>query len=118
MTTNDKYSDFSALVALEETSNHDLIYAAAKLKPGTLVELLPAGTNVRGDLRYRVKYSGMTLGFVVIGGLTATLSAFQRGRFENTASLNAEISSLHLRRFLPPKKVDIRLYLAEMRKVS
>lgn len=105
------YQDISAIVALEEAHNHDIIYATELIQSGVPVQLYPGGTNVKGELRYRVGLDKLTLGFVVCSGLAGSI-------FENCADIDAEVAHVNHRRFLPPSEIDIRLRRSQLKKVS
>ena len=105
------YQGMSAIVALEEVNNHDLIYASGLIEKGTVVQLCAEGTNVKGELRYRITYGRLTLGFIVCTGMAGSI-------FENCGDIDAEVASVNHRRFLPPNEIDIRLRRRALRKVS
>jgi len=110
-TEDHSYQGLSAIVALEEVNNHDLIYAAGLIEKGASVKLYPDGTNVKGELRYGVKFGSLTLGYIVCTGIAGSI-------FENCVDIEAEVASVNHRRFLPPNEIDIRLRRSTLRKVS
>lgn len=101
----------NTIVAVDELTDHDLIYIYHHLHVGSIVQLTASGTNVKGNLRYRVMYKNFVLGYV-------TLSDTVRSIYENCSSIESEIVSLSKQKFLPINGIDISLQATKMRMVS
>tara|TARA_Y100000385_G_C12987055_1_gene591118 strand:+ start:87 stop:443 length:357 start_codon:yes stop_codon:yes gene_type:complete len=102
---------FNAIVSVDELSDHDMIYIYHHLKVGSIVRLTIAGTNVKGDLRYRVAYKNFVLGFVTLSGSVSAI-------YENSKTIESEIVGLQKQKFLPINGIDISLQATKMRMVS
>lgn len=101
----------NTIVSVSELADHDMIYIYHHLKVGSRVNLLASGTNVKGDLRYRVSYKGFVLGYITLGGAIQSL-------FEGVETLEGEISAIEKQKFLPIRGLDISLQATKMRMVS
>ncbi|MBI3136291.1 MAG: hypothetical protein HYZ14_16570 [Bacteroidetes bacterium] len=113
LTTFDLSDSFNlkSIAAVQELSNHDLIYIYHHLKPGCDVLLESEGTNIKGDIRYKVTFRHFTLGYVSLGG-------YFRGYYENNATLTARIVSIKQEKFLPARHIDIEVDLVKLKNVS
>ncbi len=101
----------NTIVAVEELMNHDMIYIYHHLNVGAIVSLTAAGTNVKGDLRYRVTYKNFMLGFVTIKGPVKAL-------FEGVDTLESTVVGMKKQKFLPIQGLDLSIQATKMRMVS
>ncbi len=99
------------IASVEELPNYDMIYIYHHLKVGSQLWLKEEGTNVKGDLRFKVFFKEFVLGFVTIGGTISKL-------FENSEMIVAEILNIEKQKFLPIRGLDITLQATKMRMVS
>jgi len=102
---------FNTIVSVDELSDHDMIYIYHHLQVGSVVNLTAAGTNVKGDLRYKVAFKNFILGFVTLGEAVRTI-------YENCQSIDSEIVGLKKQKFLPINGIDISLKATKMKMVS
>lgn len=100
-----------SIASIQELTNHDLIYIYHHLQNGSDVLLESAGTNIKGDIRYKVTYRTFTLGYVSLGG-------YFRGYYENHHTLSGRIVSIKREKFLPAKEIDIEVDLIKLKNVS
>jgi len=103
--------NLKSIASVQELSNHDLIYVHHQLKPGCDVLLESEGTNIKGDIRYKVSFKNFTLGYVSLGG-------YFRGYYENNSTLTARIVSIKKEKFLPARQIDIEVDLVKLKNVS
>lgn len=103
--------NLKSVASVQELSNHDLIYIYHHLKPGSDVLLESEGTNVKGDIRYRVSFRNFVLGYVSLGG-------YFRGYYENNKTLTGRIITITKEKFLPAKQIDIEVDLIKLKNVS
>jgi hypothetical protein len=101
----------SAILKVEELSNHDMIYIYHHLEPGKQLELKLKDSNLNGDPRYDVFYKEFHLGTVLVTGI-------MRSFYEGQNSLTAEIAGLSRDKYFPIKELDIRLGVNAMKKAS
>lgn len=101
----------NTVVSVDELADHDMIYIYHHLKLGSVVHLAPAGTNVKGDLRFQVSYKGFTLGFI-------TLSPMIQAVYEKNKIIQGQIVGIEKQKFLPIRGLDIALQATKMRMVS
>lgn len=102
---------FNTVLAVEELSNYDMIYIYHHLKTGSKVVLEREGTNVKGDLRYKVSYQNFVLGYVTITGVLKSIYA-------DSKFIESEIVGIEKQKFLPISGLDIVLQATKMRMVS
>lgn len=98
-------------VAVEELMDHDMIYVYHHLNQGSKVFLEQAGTNLKGDPRYKVKHGNFLLGFVTISGI-------MRSFYEGHQTGQAEIIAISKKKFMPIKSLDIQIGVQAMKKVG
>lgn len=103
--------NLKSVATVEELMNHDMIYIYHHLKPGIEVDLIADGSNVKGDIRYRVVYKNFKLGFVTLGG-------FFRSYYENNPVISATVSSLMKDRYMPLRQLDLEIDLVRLKNVS
>jgi len=101
----------NTVVSVDELADHDMIYIYHHLKVGSKVHLVAAGTNVKGDLRYRVSYKGFILGFVTLADPVKLI-------YKNSETIEGEIVAVEKQKFLPIRGLDISLQATKMRMVS
>lgn len=103
--------NLKSMATIQELSNHDLIYINHQLQAGCDILLESEGTNVRGDIRYRVMFRQFTLGYVSLGG-------YFRGYYENHPTLTGRIVTIQKEKFLPARQIDIEVDLIKLKNVS
>jgi hypothetical protein len=103
--------NLKSVASVQELSNHDLIYIYHHLQNGSEVLLVSEGTNIKGDIRYKVTFRTFTLGYVSLGG-------YFRGYYENKNVISARIVSIKKEKFLPAKEIDIEVDLINLKNVS
>jgi hypothetical protein len=103
--------NLKSVASIQELSNHDLIYIYHHLNPGSDLLLESEGTNIKGDIRYKVTYKNFTLGYVSLGG-------YFRGYYESNNTLSARIKSIKREKFLTAKEIDIEVDLIKLKNVS
>ena len=103
--------NLKSIASVQELGNHDLIYVNQQLQPGSDVLLESEGTNLRGDIRYRVSFKNFTLGYVSLGG-------YFRGYYENHSTLTGRIVTIRKEKFLPARHIDIEVDLVKLKNVS
>lgn len=103
--------NLKSVASVDELSNHDLIYIYHHLQIGSDVMLQSEGTNVKGDIRYKVVFRNFTLGYVSLGG-------YFRGYYESNSTLTARIKSIKKEKFLPAREIDIEVDLIKLKNVS
>lgn len=101
----------NTVVSVDELADHDMIYIYHHLKVGSKVHLVATGTNVKGDLRYRVSYKGFILGFVTLADPVKLI-------YKNAETIEGEIVAVEKQKFLPIRGLDISLQATKMRMVS
>ncbi|UKN00614.1 hypothetical protein K6119_12825 [Paracrocinitomix mangrovi] len=99
------------IIKVEELMNHDMIYIYHHIAVGSVLDLVPAGSNVIGDPRYEVKYGQFKLGYITLKGLVKSI-------FEKEECLQAEVASVGKQKFMPIKELDIQLGAKTIRKVG
>ena len=99
------------IVSVEGLTNHDMIYVYHHIQCGSIVDLKSAGTNVKGDPRYSVKYRNFLLGFV-------TLSGIMKSFFMDQNEMQAEIAIISKDKFMPINRLDIQIGVIAMKKVG
>jgi hypothetical protein len=102
---------FNTVVSVEELGQHDMIYIYHHLKVGASVTLSLDGTNVKGDLRFKVSFKNFVLGYVTI-----KRAYHQFYRVEDM--VESEIIALRKQKFLPISGLDICLRATKMKLVS
>lgn len=102
---------FQTILTVEQLNVNELIYVHHELKNGVQVLLTPAGSDLKGQLRFQVSYKAKDLGFVVMRGFLSDV-------YENAEEIYATIEGLQRRKFLPPSGIDLRLEALNLRKVS
>lgn len=102
---------FNTVVSVEELKAHDMIYIYHHIHVGGIVTLLRDGTNVRGDLRFKVSFKGFTLGYATIKGI------FQQF-YLSIDRIESEIIGLSKQKFLPISGLDICLRATNLPLVS
>lgn len=109
----DPAEDFNlkAISSVEELTNHDLIYIYHHLGVGSEVLLEASGTNIKGDIRYKVSYKGFVIGFTYLGG-------YFKSYYENNNSLVAKIIGLRKEKYLPIREMDLEVDLIRLKNVS
>lgn len=100
-----------SVAAVQELKHHDMIYIHHQLKVGSLLELIADGTNIMGDIRYKVTYRHFTLGYVTLGG-------YFKSYYEEHPMLTATLISMQKEKFLPIKALDIEIDLIRLKNVS
>lgn len=101
----------NTIVSVDELSDHDMIYIYHHLKVGDLVDLRAEGTNVKGDLRYRVSYKNFNLGYI-------TLTDPIKSIYKNATAITSEIVHMEKKKFLPVHAIDLSLQATKMKMVS
>ena len=101
----------NTIVSVEELSDHDMIYIYHHLKIGDSVDLNAEGTNVKGDLRYRVSYKNFNLGYITLGSPIKSI-------YKNTPTLTSEIVHMEKKKFLPVHAIDLSLQATKLKMVS
>jgi len=109
-TSTDQNLNLRSIVSIEELYNHDMIYVYHHLKIGDQVNLIECGTNIKGDIRFKVAYKNFTLGFVTIGGLF-------KDYFESSKTLFGTINAISKKKFMPISALDIELYQIQLKNV-
>ena len=106
-------NDFNlkSITTVTELENHDMIYVYHHLKIGQMVQLLADGTNLKGDIRYKVFYKNFTLGYVYLGG-------FFKHYYESNRELFATVNSIQKDRYMPVKELDIEVCIVRLQNVS
>ncbi|MCG8576972.1 MAG: hypothetical protein MI810_18980 [Flavobacteriales bacterium] len=102
---------FRTIASVEEISNHDMIYIYHHIKVGKKVKLSYAGTNVKGDLRWKVEYKNFMLGYITLGG-------FVKHFYEGQTEIHGEIVSLSQKKHLPIQELDIEIQPLKLKKVG
>ena len=100
-----------SVAAVQELKHHDMIYIYHQLATGSTVQLFADGTNIKGDIRYRVMYRHFTLGYVTLGG-------YFKSFYEEHPELKATIVSMQKEKFLPVKAIDIEVDIISLKNVS
>jgi len=100
-----------SVAAVQELKYHDLIYIYHQLSTGSAVHLFADGTNLKGDIRYKVMYRHFTLGYVTLGG-------YFKSFYEEHPELSATIVSLQKDKNLPIKELDIEVDIIRLKNVS
>lgn len=103
--------NLKSVASVQELMNHDLIYIYHHLKPGSDVLLESEGTNIKGDIRYKVTFRDFVIGYVSLGG-------YFRGYYENQTTLSARIKSMKKEKFLPTREIDIEVDIIKLKNVS
>lgn len=105
--------DFSlkTVASLQEMGNHDLIYIYHHLQVDSDVILIADGTNIKGDIRYKVLFKEYLLGYVTLGG-------YFRPYYEEHSFLSARIKSMKKEKFMPVQAMDIEVDLIKLKNVS
>jgi len=103
--------NLKSITAVQELGHHDLIYIYHHLKIGQIVQLSAVGTNLKGDIRYRVAYKNFTLGYVYLGG-------FFKSYYESNNELFGTINSIQKDRYMPVKELDIEVCIVRLKNVS
>jgi hypothetical protein len=101
----------NTIVSVDELADHDMIYIYHHLKLGSTVNLTASGTNVKGDLRYRVSYKEFTLGYVTLSGALQEV-------YKNAKSIESQIVGMEKQKFLPIRGIDLSIQATKMRMVS
>jgi len=101
----------NTIVSVDELADHDMIYIYHHLKKGSVVNLVAAGTNVKGDLRYRVSFKGFILGYVTLSGAIKEL-------YETVKTIESQIVGIEKKKFLPIRGIDLSIQATKMRMVS
>lgn len=106
-------SDFNlkSIATVNELAHHDMIYIYHHLKVGQMVQLSAEGTNLKGDIRYKVSYKNFTLGYVYLGG-------FFKSYYESNRELFATVNSIQKDRYMPVKELDIEVCIVRLKNVS
>lgn len=103
--------NIKSIATVRELSDHDMIYVYHHLKTGQIVQLLAEGTNLKGDIRYKVIFKNFTLGYVYLGG-------FFKNYYESNNELFATINSIQKDRYMPVKELDIEVCIVRLKNVS
>ena len=103
--------NLKSVAAVKELVDYDMIYIYHHLSIGTIVNLFAEGTNLKGDIRYKVMFKNFTIGFVTLGG-------YFREYYEASPVLTATIISMKKEKFLPLKELDIEVTIARLKNVS
>lgn len=101
----------NTIVSVDELTDHDMIYIYHHLSIGAVVHLTAAGTNVKGDLRYKVSFKEFTLGYVTLGGAL-------RQVYKNVKTIQSQIVGIEKQKFLPIRGIDLSIQATKMRMVS
>jgi len=106
-------NDFNlkSIANVNELAHHDMIYIYHHLKIGQTVQLITDGTNLKGDIRYKVLFKNFTLGYVYLGG-------FFKNYYEANSELFATINSFQKNRYMPVKELDIEVCIVRLKNVS
>lgn len=99
------------IASVDELADHDMIYIYHHLKVGSVVNLVAAGTDVKGNLRYQVSFKGFKLGYI-------TLSPLVSMAYQNIETIEGQIVGIEKRKFLPVKGLDVSIQATKMRMVS
>jgi hypothetical protein len=99
------------IATVQELRYHDMIYTYHLLQPGDPVTLIADGTNLKGDIRYKVMYFHFTLGYVTLGG-------YFKSHYETSPELAGTIISLNKEKFSMIRDMDIEIDVLRLRNVS
>jgi len=100
-----------SVAAVKELAHNDMIYIYHHLQIGSIVNLIAEGTNLKGDIRYKVLFKNFTLGYVSLGG-------YFRAYYESNPELDARIISMQKNKFMPVKELDIEVDMIRLKNVS
>jgi hypothetical protein len=100
-----------SIATVQELRYHDMIYTYHLLQPGDPLRLIADGTNLKGDIRYKVMYFHYTLGYVTLGG-------YFKSHYESAAELTATIISLRKEKFSMIRDMDIEIDVLQLKNVS
>lgn len=101
----------NTIVSVQELANYDMIYIYHHLHVGASINLEAAGTNVKGDLRFKASYKNFVLGYVTIGGPVKSI-------YEGVYNLEGKVFNINKDKFLPIKGLDLSIQATKMRMVS
>lgn len=99
------------IVSVDELFNHDMIYVYHHIQTGAVVELIPCGTNLFGDKKYRVEFKGFVIGYSIVTGVLKEM-------FEDSEKIIAQVFSLTKDRYMPIKELDLQIGFVAMKKVG
>ena len=103
--------NLKAIASVEGLANYDMIYIYHHLKTGSNLSLKKEGEGLKGEMLYGVYFRQFKLGFI-------RLSGFMKEVYNEPEYIEAEISSLSKKKYLPIQGLDISLRTAKLKKVS
>jgi len=103
--------NLKTVAQIEELMFHDMIYVYHHLTPGTEIKLFANGTNIKGDIRYKVYYKNFKLGYATLGG-------FFKDYYQQNEVLSGRIKSYNKKKFMPIQDIDIEIDIIKLKNVS